>query len=310
MLYRKLFALFILLCTCTCVQGYAQKRVTDREKNTAIPYAHILLDNKIYSYTDEDGQFKIAATQKFDTITISHLSYETLSLSHTDYLNSDTFTLHEKTTVLNELSITNSKRKRKTETLLPEKTLRDKLYSKDNHRLVYETGISKREQGTAANKILISKAVYVPNRKQTENAVIKKIILTSNPKKKQDNEPYAPFLVNLMTFDTINNIPGKKIFTRDLTAGKRRGETVIIDLSKEELVTFPKEGICVVVSVYDTLYYTEIGNMTPPAFKPTLIPNSSSFREYSFGLSGNYWDEASYSKERIQCLGFGIEIEY
>lgn len=303
----KIFILLSLLCG--CFQVYSQK-IISFENNAPVAYAHILLDNKIYTYSDDNGIFKIAAKQLFDTITISHLSYETLSLSRADFLKSDIIALTDKSNDLEAVSITVSKKKKKIETLLPEKSLRDKLYNKDNARLVFEIGNTYRDKGTPADKIHILRAVYVPNEKQIENAVIKKIILTSNPKKKQDNEPYAPFKVNLMTFDTITKLPGEKIFTEDLSVGKRRGETVIIDLSKEDLVTFPKEGICVVVSVYDTLYYATLGNMTPPAFKATLIPNTSLFREYSFGFAGDYWEEASYSHERIQCFDFGIEIEY
>jgi len=291
------------------LQVYSQK-IISREGNAPVAYAHILLDHKIYTYSDDKGEFSIATKQLFDTITISHLSYKTLSLSRADFIKNNIIIVDEKQNELKEVSITVSKKKKKAETLLPEKSLRDKLYSKDNHRLVIETVPDSRKEGAAPDAILISKAVYVPNEKQIENAVIKKIILTSNPKKKQDNEPYAPFKVNLMTFDTITKLPGEKIFAEDLAVGKRRGETVIIDLSREDLITFPKEGICVVVSVYDTMYYLNMGNLTPPAFKPALIPKSSAFREYTFGLLGDYWEEASYSIERTQCFDFGIEIEY
>lgn len=301
----KVLTLLILLYG---FQVHSQKIISSENK-TPVAYAHIFLDHKIYTYSDDNGAFTIAPKQQFDTITISHLSYETVSLSRADFLSNNIITLQEKHNELKEVSITVSKRKKKTETLLPEKSLRDKLYSKDNIRLLFETSPSK-EEGAKADEILISKAVYIPNEKQLVNAVIKKIILTSNPKKKQDNEPYAPFKVNLMTFDTINKLPGEKIFSEDLSVGKKRGETVIIDLSKEDMVIFPQEGICVMVSVYNTLYYATLDNMTPPAFKAALIPKTSSFREYSFGLLGNYWEEASYSAERIQCFDFGIEIEY
>lgn len=303
-------SLILLLFFCWHFQVYPQK-IISRESKAPISYAHIVLDNKIYTFSDDNGEFTIPAKKVFDTLKISHLSYETLSLSRADFLNSPTITLTEKTSELKEISITASKKKKKTETLLPEKSLRDKLYSKDNIRLLFETSPSSaRKEGTKADDILISRAVYIPNEKQVKNAVIKKIILSSNPKKQKGDEPYAPFKVNLMTYDTIKKLPGEKIFAEDLSVGKIRGETVIIDLSKEDPVTFPKEGLCVVVSVYDTLYYATLGNMTPPAFKAALIQKTSSFREYSFGLLGDYWEEASYSRERTQCFDFGIEIEY
>lgn len=299
-----LFSLILPFC------AYSQKRVIDEKDNTAVSYAHILLDNRIFTYSDDNGEFEIDARQKFDTLKIAHLSYETLALSHADFLKTTIITLKAKSNELEEVTINVSKKKKKSLTLLPDKSMRDKLYSTDNFRLVFEMGNTLREDGTPADEIHISRAVYVPNEKQIENAVIKKIILTSIPRKKPGDDRYAPFKVNLMTYDTINHLPKDKIFAEDLPAGKKRGETAIIDLSKEEPVYFPKEGICVVVSVYDTVYYATMGNMMPPSFKPALIPKTSSFREYSFGLTGDYWEEQSYSKERTQCFDFGIEIEF
>lgn len=292
-------------------QMYSQKRIIGKESSSPIPYAHILLDNKIYSYSDENGAFTIAANQRFNTLTISHLSYETLALSYAGFLKSDTIRLHEKATLLNELVISPSKKKKRTLTLLPDKSARDKLYTHHNIRLLLETASSIRDEDTPADAIHILKAVYVPNEKQIENAVVKKIILTSVPAKKPGDERYAPFKVNLMTYDTINKIPGERIFAEDLPAGKKRGETVIIDLSKEEPVTFPKEGICILVSVYDTQYYTDNGNMKPPSFRAASLSKTSAFREYAiYGKYQEQWEENLYSKLREQCFDFGIEIEY
>ncbi len=112
-----------------------------------------------------------------------------------------------------------------------------------------------------------------------------------------------------MTYDTIKEVPKEKIFKNDLTVGKKRGETVVIDLSKEDLITFPKEGICVVVSVYRTEYYLSNG-YKPPRFHAVQIRKNSLFREYTNVTFSREWEEQMYSQMREQCFNFGVEIEY
>jgi len=304
MFNQKLLTLLVLIIL--HYEGFSQTKLVDQNNNSPVSYVHILLDDKLYTYSNQNGEFEIATNQKFDTIMITHLLYETKRLSHDDFKSRTTIALKEKATILNEVVITSSAKKRKTQILLPEKSPRDLLMAKNDMQLLYEDVIIDTDVHTTA---IIAKAVYVPN-KENKEAVIRKIILKSVDKQIAGDTLYIPFKVNLMTYDSVNKIPDKPIFTEDLSVGKRRGETLIIDLSKETPVQFPKIGICIVVSVYRSQYYINKGYKKPPSFHAVQIPKSSLFREYSNGIYSSIWTEQTYSKTREQCFDFGIEIEF
>jgi hypothetical protein len=286
---------------------FSQKRLIDQDNSSPIPYAHILLDNKYYTYSDENGAFVIDAKQKFDTLKITHLTYETRLISYNDIGHNDIIKLKEKATVLNEVTITSKRKTKKKQILLPERTTRDFIREKHDIRLLFETGITADEEENP-DAILIAKAIYIPNKNKKDGALITKIILNSVDKEVEGDTKYIPFKVNLMTYDTISKLPKDNIYTEDLAVGKKKGQKVIIDLSKEELIEFPKEGICIVVSVYSTNTYNNNG-FNPPRFDAVSLKKSSGFREY-WSYRSAQWEENMYSKEREQCFNFGIEIEY
>jgi len=220
-----------------------------------------------------------------------------------------TITLTEKSNMLEEVAVTSKSKKLKRQILIPEKHPGN-IFGGDygDIRLLYDLGGNTYGVDESTNIVNVSKAVYIPNEKGYENAVITKIILNSADREIKGDTKYIPFRVNLMTYDTVAKLPKDKIFTEDLLIGKKRGQTIEIDLNKIELVDFPKEGICVMVSVYHTEYYNN-GGFNPPAFD-AANNNLSGFREYSTGRSiGNEWEEQGYSKDRLQCFNWGIEIE-
>lgn len=213
-------------------------------------------------------------------------------------------TLRDKSNMLEEIAVTSKSKKSKKQILIPERTARGNY----DIRLISDIGVNTPGVNENSNVVNVSKAVYIPNEKGYENVVITKIILNSVDKEITGDTRYIPFMVNLMTYDTLTKLPKDKIFDEDLLVGKKRGETIEIDLSKFDLVGFPKEGICVIVSVYHTEYYNNNG-FNPPAFD-VANGNLAGFREYVRGLAiGDQWEEQRISKDRLQVFNWGIEVE-
>lgn len=288
---------------------FSQYKIIDQNTTVAVPYAHIFLDNKFYTYSNENGEFTIAAKQKFDTLKVAHLSYETKLIGYKDVQNTTTISVKEKINTLDEVAITVKRKTRKTKILLPERANRD-FFSKDyDIALLFEMGTTSGKDEYSEN--VISRAVYVPNENQKVDARINKIILNSVDKEIDGDFNYIPFRVNLMTYDTITKLPKEKIFAEDLLAGKKKGQKVVIDLSKEGFTEFPKEGICVVVMVYHTAYYVNNGINNLPKFNTVSLRKNSGFHEYCFGMDEDeVWKEQFYSQTREQCFDFGIEVEF
>lgn len=300
----KLFLFLALLLL--PVRVFPQIKLVSEKDSTAIPYAHIFLDNVFYTHSDETGAFTIDAKEKYDTLKIAHLSYETRLFSAAAIKNATIIALAEKETLLEEVAITAKKKKPKRQMLLPAKS-KGSFRGKRDLLLVDDWG-GTYGRDENSEEINISKAVYIPNEGQ-EDALMTKIILSSVDKEVKGDTKYIPFRVNLMTYDTIRHLPGEKIFAEDFTVGKTKGQTVTIDLKDYGILTLPPEGICIVVSVYHTKYYANNG-LHPPKFEAARINKSSGYREYVFGLNQNIsWEEQNYSQLREQCFNWGIEIE-
>lgn len=309
-MYRKIIIiLFVAQLYNTFGQINPVFKIISEKDSTKVDFAHIFLNNKLYTYSNENGEFTVKSNQIFDTLKITHLSFETKFISYDELQKDKKITLKEKVNILDEVSITVNRKKRKTQTVSPEKSIFNLLPKKRDIRLLYETG--RRIDGEDTKAITnIAKAVYVPNKNQNKNTIITKIILNSIDSPIEGDSVYIPFKVNLMTYDTINYIPKDRIFKEDLAVGKKRGETVTIDLSKEGFIEFPKEGICIVVFVYHTEYYLLQGYNNPPAFDAVQIRKNSKFREYASYSYEGQWREQLYSVLREQCFNFGVEIEF
>ncbi len=172
MVHFKVFVLLIFIAV--PAQFYAQKNIVDQKDNSPISYAHILLDNDIYTYSNLKGEFEIAANKKFDTLKIVHLMYETKRLDFNDFQKSNIIPLKEKINILDEVIINSSKKKKRTQLLLPEKSMRDMLTEKRDIQILFESALSTERHVSDSETADIGKVVYVPNEKRVENAVIKK----------------------------------------------------------------------------------------------------------------------------------------
>ncbi|UAB76342.1 hypothetical protein [Mesoflavibacter sp. SCSIO 43206] len=261
--------------------------------STSIEYAHIIINGKLKTYSNQNGKFELNLDTKIDTLSISHLEFRTKNLLFGDIFKNDTIYLQENSNVLDEVFV--SKVKKVTKVLLPKKSIRELNYG--NKDLTFPYGF----------KI----AVYVPN-EEKNNFFIKKIVLKSKNKKAITNSKFIPFKVNLMTCDTINNIPDKPIFKEDLVVGKFENQPIVeINLDKIKEIPFPKNGIYVVVSLYDETYYLDNGFINKPSFGIIQLRKNSKFRQLNYyKYFGEYkWTEPFYSKEKIQSFNFGIEVE-
>ncbi|GAA3779249.1 hypothetical protein [Corallibacter vietnamensis] len=287
-----LFFAFTLNCFC---QSKVVYKVLSAKDSTSIEYAHILLNEKILAYSNQKGEiiFDENIPEDNDVLKLSHLTYSQITIRYEDLKRTKNIYLNEKINSLDEVILKTGKRK-KTNRLLPERSVLDPLYD--------------RKDVTFPNSLEI--AVYIPNYKKKEY-FINKIILNSKNKAQKGDNKYIPFKVNLMTIDTTTHLPDKKIFKEDLSVGKLENQKLVeIDLKNQEEVIFPKEGICIFVSLYSEEFYLQSGFDKRPSFGVVQIKERSQFREYKkhYLANENSWIEAGYSQRREQCFDFGIEI--
>ncbi|CEN45561.1 hypothetical protein [Capnocytophaga canis] len=301
---KKIYLLFLIFVNISFSQEYT---LLDKQ-GIAVSYAHLFLDDVFFAYSDEKGKFNIPQ-KPFEKLEIQHISFQTKTLKRIELPENKQIVLEENTFVLSEVEVSSPK-KRKRKTLLPEKSLLNTIMEKADIQLIYTHG-SNRIEYSFLPTVYESVAVYIPNNKSDKKTFIKKIILESEDKQSELDTLYIPFRVNLMSYDTIANLPKEKIRTEDWVVGKRVGERVEIEVDKSMILEFPKEGICVMVSVYATEFYIA-KRMNPPRFDAVAIRKSSKFREYSYDFDKycNTWREMFYSEIREQCFNFGIEIEY
>lgn len=301
---KKIYLLFLIFVNLSFSQEYT---LVDKQ-GVVVSYAHLFLDDVFFAYSNEKGKFYLPQ-KPFEKLEIQHISFQTKTLKRIELPENKQIVLEENTFVLSEVEVSSPK-KRKRKTLLPEKSLLNTIMEKADIQLIYTHG-SNRIEYSFLPTVYESVAVYIPNNKSDKKTFIKKIILESEDKQSELDTLYIPFRVNLMSYDTIANLPKEKIRTEDWVVGKRVGERVEIEVDKSMVVEFPDEGICVMVSVYATEFYLT-RRLSPPRFEAIIPKNSSKFREYRFHTNKdeNQWKEAYYSKIREQCFNFGIEVEY
>ncbi len=115
----------------------------------------------------------------------------------------------------------------------------------------------------------LKNAVYVPNEFKEGTHSIKNIVFETRKGFDDPNSRYILFIVNLMTVDTITSLPKDILFKEDLAVGKRENQKLLyVDISDYK-IAFPKEGIFVVLSLYDQEYYESHGFKERPGWSNT-----------------------------------------
>jgi hypothetical protein len=282
----------------TVISLYSQNNKTiqilNKIDSIAIESANIFIENKFIASSDNEGFFSIDIKRDFTTIKISHVNYGDNFFSKDLVVNSDKIYIEEKTNKLEEVTIKGQKKIKKL--IFPEK---DILSLKTN-------GVSFSFNSEVA--------IFVPNNRLLENYFINKIIINTAKDQftKNINSKYIPFEVNLYSVDSIKGLPNKKIFNDNFFVFRNKNEdNVTVNLSYISKTKFPKNGIFIVIGLFDEDYYNKMGYFEKPSFKAVRRKNSSNFKEYHrrlFNGEKGDWKEAIYSKINLQCFYFGLEI--
>jgi hypothetical protein len=230
----------------------------------------------------------------FKTIKISHVIFGDAFFTKDKIINTDKIYIEERTNNLEEVMISFHKKIKKL--IFPEKD----ILSLKNYGVSFPFNSEV--------------AIYVPNNDLLENYIIKQIIIKTEKNQfiKNNNSKFVPFEVNLYSVDSVKGIPGEKIFKDNFFAIRNKNEeNVTVDLGDISRTLFPKNGIFIVIGLFDEEYYNKIGYFEKPSFKVVRKKKKSNFKEYHRmlidGEKGD-WIEPMYSKINLQCFYFGLEI--
>jgi hypothetical protein len=302
----KLFLSCFLFYSTFVVAQNRKIVLIDNDTKKPIELANISFNNSKGTYSDINGCFSVAGTT--DSITISFVGYLKKKLSCTAI--TDTISLSRSNENLNEVSVRN--KSQNVQRIFPIKNLNNLL---------------PKNYGTSAPipSILI-KAVYIPNEKKDTTKLISKIIIyptdyisvylgAKNRFEKQKNQKYAPYKINMYTVDTLIGIPSKKIFQNDITVQLTDGQNQLIyELTPEQQMNFPLEGIFIAISSFGKEYYEKLGFKSGPAFKNIGISEESKFKmfEKSFAFCETEeeckWFRDQYMWGRKNTYYVGLEI--
>lgn len=288
---KNLIWLQLVLVNMCYAQNIKMIELLSEQDSTAIEYAHIFLDEKLITTSDELGNFGIDMNSEFKTIMIKHLSFQSKEISKADCINMLEVYMEENENFLEEVVIS-TKKNPKHYMLLPEKSVKEYFMKSLDVVFPYE----------------FKSAVYIPNEFKNDSHNIENIVFETRKGVDNPDSKYIPFMVNLMKVDSLTLLPKEKLFKEDLVVGKRENQKLMLVDVSEYNIEFPKEGIFVVVSMYDKDYYESHGFIERPGFGQTQISKNSKFFELYWIRTKGTWDEPNYSKNRIQCRNFGIEL--
>lgn len=302
----KLFLSCVLFYATFAIAQNKKIVVIDSDTKKPIEQANISFNNGKGTYSDINGCFYLP--EIYDSITISFVGYLEQKLKAISI--KDTISLQRAIENLDEISV--RKKSHNYQRIFPVKNL--------NNLLPKNYGTS-----TPIPSILI-KAVYIPNEEKHTTKVISKIIIyptdytsvylgAKNRFEKQKNQKYAPFKINLYTVDTVIGIPSKKIFQNDITVKLKEGQKQLIyELTPEQQMNFPLEGIFISISSFQKEYYEKLGFKSGPAFKNIGISEGSKFKvfEKSFAFceleEECKWFRDQYMWDRKNTYYVGLEI--
>lgn len=304
----KLLFSFILFIT-NIVTAQSQRYILlDENTKLAIENANVDFSNGNGTHTDKKGVFLVPKNIEF--IKISYIGYESLEYKLT--IKTDTIFLTPSTEALNEVNVV--KEKRNYQQIFPKKGFND---------LLLENWGS--DGNTIANVLV--KAIYIPNESKDVTKIISKIIIhptdytsvtlgEKNKYEKQKDQKYAPFKINLYTVDTIIGIPIKRIFEKDITVQLKEGEKhLTYELTLDQQINFPIEGIFIAISSFPKEYYEAISFKTGPAFKTIGISRESKFKVYEKSLAfydddnpNAKWFRDQYMWDRNNTYYVGLEV--
>jgi len=249
------YFLFLLMPFCYC-QNSSNFKLLNKRDSSSISNAHIIINNKLLEISDSLGCFFLMDKQQFNKIRIRHINFEDKLLTYSEVIKKDTVFMIPSNQKLEEINIL-TKNYEKT-SILPKQSVFSKVGYFKGHKANFNSQY----------------ATFIHNDDFNE-AIIEKIII--EPHKGYWGDPdkqFMPFKVNLYSVDTINRLPlnkliPKSIFTRkEHLKNKVNNKYISVDI-RDLLITFPKEGVFVVVEVFKRINYEKYYHISnePPAFK-------------------------------------------
>jgi hypothetical protein len=255
---KKLFFLAILIH----VISYSQRKICvmtiDYKKLNDV---NVYFDDHSSTKTDVSGFFTII--EPFKILKITHLGYETKSLTNTDLISVDTIFLEEESIILKEVTL-NIKHDKKV--VLPKPKIIDKLKTFNNFYPNFDSDL----------------AVYIPNENNVDYRINKILISVKRKYRGPIETERLPFYVNLMSIDSITKLPLKKIMKQDLWVRNLNNDD-ILEINLDEKYIFPNEGVFVVVNIPNIDYYVQyliLGQIYAPSFEMVLNRSSPNFISY------------------------------
>jgi hypothetical protein len=294
----KKIALIILFFAVVKVNSQSEFKVLNYKDSTAIENAYISMNGLNKTITDKNGIFKIKSNSKFDSITISHISFNAKTLKKSELLTSEIIFLVEKNQQLDEVVI--NEKEVVIEPILPKQTLFSKMGHYKGHRAIENSEY----------------VTFIPNSKN-KSELIKNIVIETHKGYWGDpNKEYMPFKVNLYSVNESNGLPDKKLLSNSILTRKISEESkyVKVDIS-DYFIDFPESGIFICVETLSKDEYKDYMHISTqsPAFKiikKTKKSKSVTYsRKFRNGEMIKDWIDEKYPPVEF-VYNFGIEIEY
>ncbi|WP_456438713.1 hypothetical protein [Psychroserpens sp.] len=269
-----------------------ETKVLDFNSNQPIENVSISIDKKFIGYFDSNGDFKIEEGVKYNSISFSHLSYETLSIER-EHFNGQVVYLVSKSETLDEVEIDGKKK-----------------YSLARG-VLGGTGLL----GGRTHLGWDSKAVtFIPFEEEGE---ITKLTYRLVDVLGVKGLKYLRFKANLYTIDTITRLPEKKLIEEDIITSNKNGDRVfLLDVSKYN-IQMPKEGVFVAFIILNYDEYNVKGVMSKggqicatPAIKTRVRKNKE--KRFSVKYTKGYYDsKLTYKWNKIDDYFYvmGLEVE-
>ena len=291
-------ALIIFLFAIAKVNSQSEFKVLNYKDSTAIENAYVSMNGINKTLTDKNGIFKIKPNSKFDSLTISHISFNPKTLKKNELLTSGLIFLSEKIQQLDEVVI--NEKELIIEPILPKQTIFSKMGHFKGHR-------------APENSEYVT---FIPN-SENKSELIKNIVIETHQGYWGDpNKEYMPFKVNLYSVNESNGLPYKKLLPNSILTRKISEDTkyVKVDIS-DYFIDFPESGIFVCVETLSKNEYEEYLNISTqsPAFKiikKTKKSKSITYsRKFRNGEMVKDWIDPRLPNVDF-VYNFGIEIEY
>ena len=209
---NRLFLLTFFVCSFVFAQPKLF-RFLDGATNTPLQDADVYTDSVFVGATNYNGNIKIDASGKYNSVIISHVNYYRRIIPKDSLAIKKVFKVTKRDNVLDEVVV--DSRTDKDSTTLP--------YS----NFSFGMKIASPVKASAGDKITALKF------RVTNAHGVKGL-------------NFLPFKANVYALDSITKLPGKPLLPQDIVVENKNGATwAIIDISKYH-IKVPKQGACVV----------------------------------------------------------------